>query len=291
MNNLLETVIVSDTQVSVEETELGYEYRSPLRYPGGKQKAIDVISKILPDFANEYREPMVGGGSVYLYARQKNLAQQYWINDAFQELVSFWRAVQDPDTCVRLMDELEELRSKFKNAAQIKQYFLKVREEEPINAYREAFLFFFFNRVTFSGTTRAGGFSSSASTRRFTRSSIERLLPMPFALEDTRITDGDFERVIDAPGDDVFIFLDPPYYTASKLYGHGGSLHEFDHERLAAALRRTPHKFLITYDDCKEIRRLYKGIRIRKWQLQYGMNNCNEERTSKIGTELFISNY
>jgi DNA adenine methylase len=252
---------------------------------------MEAISKMLPRSAAEYREPLVGGASVYLRARQFGFAQKYWINDAFQELMAFWSIVQDPDTCARLAAELEELRSKFTGPTQIKKYFLNARLEKPEDLYRQAFLFFFFNRVTFSGTTRAGGFSSAASMRRFTKSSIERLIPMPVALENTRITNLDFEKVIEAPGDNVFVFLDPPYYTASKLYGHGGSLHEFDHERLANVLRRCDHKFLITYDDCKEIRRLYGGLKIRKWQLQYGMNNCNLERVSKIGAEVFISNY
>ena len=152
-------------------------------------------------------------------------------------------------------------------------------------------LFFFFNRVTFSGTTRAGGFSSAASLQRFTASSIARLAPMPDALADTRITNVDFEEVIDVPGKDVFLFLDPPYFTATKLYGPGGDLHTFDHAVLADSLKQSKHRFLITYDDCKEIRQLYSWAKIKPWTLQYGMNNCNLQRESKVGAELFISNY
>ncbi|HEY9868680.1 MAG TPA: DNA adenine methylase [Candidatus Obscuribacterales bacterium] len=267
------------------------KYRSPLRYPGGKQKAIDQISAMLPQSALEFREPLVGGGSVYFYARTVRFAQNYWINDKFRELISFWKAVQDPQTCTQLIRELEELRSGFESAEEIKDYFLQARQEQPDGEYREAFLFFFFNRVTFSGTTRAGGFSNAASLRRFTASSIQRLAPMPEALAGTRITNLDFQAVIEEPGRDVFIFLDPPYYTANRLYGHGGSLHEFDHERLAGVLRKSPHRFLITYDDCDEVRELYEWANLRSWQLQYGMNNCNLQRESKIGAELFISNY
>jgi DNA adenine methylase len=39
--------------------------KSPLRYPGGKSRAVDLILKIIPDL-KEYREPFLGGGS-YLY--------------------------------------------------------------------------------------------------------------------------------------------------------------------------------------------------------------------------------
>ena len=266
-------------------------YRSPLRYPGGKQKALDLIAARFPNNCTEYREPLIGGGCVYLRAKSLQLAKKYWVNDKFKELYSFWTTVQDPHLCKRLIAEMTELKTRFKSADEIKKYFLKAREEQNSDPYREAFLFFFFNRVTFSGTTRAGGFSSAASLRRFTQSSIDRLAPMPEALKGTKITNKDFEQLITSDGDDVFLFLDPPYYTASRLYGRGGSLHQFDHERLASLLRESSHKFLITYDDCSEIRRLYSWAKIENWQLQYGMNNCNLRKESKVGSELFISNY
>lgn len=266
-------------------------YRSPLRYPGGKQKAIDKIAEHMPARAKEFREPLVGGGSVFFHARSVDFAHTYWINDAFKELMSFWQIVQDSESCARLAFDLERFRAGFSSADEIRDYFLTARNEVPEHSFREAFLFFFFNRVTFSGTTRAGGFSRAASLSRFTASSIERLAPMPAALKDVRITCQDFEAVILEPGDDVFIFLDPPYFTATKLYGHNGSLHAFDHWKLAKILQQTSHRFLITYDDCAEIRDLYKWANIKDWQLQYGMNNCNLKKQSKIGNELFISNY
>lgn len=251
-------------------------FRSPLRYPGGKQKAIEQIAKMLPTSAAEFREPMVGGGSVFFHAKSIEFAQSYWINDKFKELVSFWRAVKDPSTCKKLANDLEKLRSRFKSADQIKEYFLKAREEVPDDEYREAFLFFFFNRVTFSGTTRAGGFSSAASLLRFTASSIERLRPLPEALAGVQITNEDFEEVIRAPGKDVFIFLDPPYYTATKLYGRNGNLHAFDHEKLATLLKKTKHRFLITYDDCDEIRQLYSWATVTEWRLQCSRNSFDD---------------
>lgn len=266
-------------------------FRSPLRYPGGKQKAIDQIAKYLPDLVEEYREPCVGGGSLYFYAKTISLAKKYWINDKFKELISFWKIAQDPLLCARMQADLEELRNSFASVEEIKEYFLKARLEKPVDRYREALLFFFFNRVTFSGTTRAGGFSSSASLCRFTRSSIDRLNCMPQALSGTLITNLEFTEVICKPGKDVFLFLDPPYFTATRLYGHGGNLHEFDHQSLARCLKKSKHLFLITYDDCPEIRQLYSWANIKTWSLQYGMNNCNLKRESKIGAELFISNY
>src|ERR1700722_2755646 len=96
----------ASASVTVPATE---RYRSPLRYPGGKHKAIEQISKIFPKSAEEYREPLVGGGSVYFHARTVSFAKKYWINDKFEELISFWKAVQDPAMCKKLQQELELL--------------------------------------------------------------------------------------------------------------------------------------------------------------------------------------
>jgi hypothetical protein len=122
--------------------QLPASFRSPLRYPGGKQKAIEQISKIFPSTrVGEYREPLAGGASVYFHARKIGFAKTYWINDAFKELISFWSVVQDPVQCESLIKELESFRRKFNSADEIKQYFLKARDEQATTDYREAFLF------------------------------------------------------------------------------------------------------------------------------------------------------
>lgn len=40
--------------------------KSPLRYPGGKSRAVELISSLTPDFL-EYREPFLGGGSNFVF--------------------------------------------------------------------------------------------------------------------------------------------------------------------------------------------------------------------------------
>ncbi|MFM9158037.1 MAG: DNA adenine methylase, partial [Dolichospermum sp.] len=140
----------------------------------------------------------------------------------------------------------------------------------------------------------SGGFSLEAFQKRFTNSSIERLESLESILTpDIKITNLDYSHLVNKEGKDVFIFLDPPYFQAekSKLYGKKGDLHTgFDHQRFAANLKECPHKWLITYDDCPEIRENFKWANIVEWELQYGMNNYKQKNAQK-GQELFISNY
>lgn len=153
--------------------------------------------------------------------------------------------------------------------------------------------FFIFNRITFSGTTEAGGFSEQAFKGRFTDSSIERLRPIERLLSNVKVTNTDYLEVLEAKGENVFIFLDPPYFSATKsaLYGKNGQLHKsFDHERFAESLKNCPHKWLITYDNSPFIHQLFSFAHITPWQLTYGMRNVNKDSDQK-GEELFISNY
>jgi len=67
--------------------------KSPLRYPGGKSRAINIIANLIPDF-EEFREPFVGGGSVFIYAKQKFKDKKFWINDLYFDLYKFWEVSQ-----------------------------------------------------------------------------------------------------------------------------------------------------------------------------------------------------
>jgi len=153
--------------------------------------------------------------------------------------------------------------------------------------------FFIFNRITFSGTTESGGYSEQAFSGRFTESSIRRLKQFGPLVHDTKITNFDFQQVIEEQGQNVFLFLDPPYYSATKsaLYGKNGNLHRnFDHIRFATTVRNCHHKWLITYDDSEFIRKLFSFANIIEWDLTYGMRNITET-SNQTGKELFISNY
>ncbi|MDR2152202.1 MAG: DNA adenine methylase, partial [Helicobacteraceae bacterium] len=161
------------------------------------------------------------------------------------------------------------------------------------NDLERAAAFFVYNRVTFSGTSLSGGFSEAAFSGRFTHSAIARLRALHGALDNALITNLDYEEVVIADGEGVFIFLDPPYYSAvkSSLYGKNGNLHKaFDHERFAKVMKKCPHKWLITYDDCEYIRELFSFANIVAWETTYGMRNVIEGASQK-GRELFIANY
>ncbi len=262
--------------------------KSPLRYPGGKSRAVNIISKLIPNF-NEFREPFLGGGSVFIYAKQCYPNKKFWINDLYFELYKFWEVAQK--NADALIDKIYEWREKFPVGKELYHYLNENLVD--FNDLERAAAFFIYNRITFSGTTLSGGFSQQAFTGRFTESSIHRLHKFAEVIDGAKITNLDYEEVVNQKGDSVFLFLDPPYYSATKsaLYGKNGNLHKsFDHERFAKVMQKCQHKWLITYDDSEYIRELFSFAQITPWSLTYGMRNITETSDQK-GKELFISNY
>ena len=262
--------------------------KSPLRYPGGKSRAVDKIANLIPDF-DEFREPFLGGGSVFVYVKQRYPDKRFWINDLYSELYKFWLMTQKDVN--ELINKINEWREKYTIG---KELFVFLNENiNFFNDLEKAAAFFIYNRITFSGTTLSGGYSESAFVGRFTESSIKRLNNLANIINGSEITNYDYEKLLKKEGDNVFIFLDPPYYSATKsaLYGKNGNLHKtFEHRRFAENMKNCKHKWLITYDDSEYIRSLFSFANIQSWNLTYGMRNITEN-SNQIGEELFISNY
>jgi DNA adenine methylase len=258
---------------------------SPLRYPGGKQRALTRILERFPASFSEFREPFVGGGSVFITVRQRDPKARVWINDLNADLIAFWTTARDENRS--LVKDLRLIRHLVQNRRVLFNFW---RKYEPSSQYDAALRFFVLNRISFSGTTDSGGYSSSAFQSRFTCSSIDRVAALEPILEGVRITNLDYSDVLLEAGDEAFAFLDPPYFSAtrSKLYGKGGDLHTgFDHLELARLVAALPYPWLMTYDDSSEIRSLYADHHLEPWSLQYGMNNV-ASRNAARGQELFI---
>lgn len=264
--------------------------KTPLRYPGGKSRAIDRMKFLLPKEFEEYREPFVGGGSFFIYLKQKYPKLKIWINDLNPELYFFWKYAQIDSG--KLAQEVLKIKKETIDGQSLFTEFVNI-DVHKLTEFERATRFFILNRITFSGVVESGGYSQQAYEGRFTESSIQRVSELNKLLEDVKITHLDYREVLKDGGKNIFTFLDPPYFkaTKSKLYGKNGILHtEFNHEEFSTAVKTCKHSWLITYDDSPEIRENFGSANIYEWELQYGMNNYKQGKADK-GNELFISNY
>ena len=291
--------------------------KSPLRYPGGKSRAVKFLSQFLPKDIDEFREPFFGGGSFSLYLAQNPRYKQtkIYANDLNSELFCFWQSLQARPN--ELIKGILELKNRFQNGRDLYRFILSRRESE-LDTLTRAIDFFILNRITFSGVVDSGGYSQKAFEGRFTLSSVERLAQTSEIFGNFAFSNGDYAEFLgdnanekstknsakssenpsknngkSSEGKRVFLFLDPPYFSAakSKLYGKKGILHTgFNHQKLCENLKSTKHKFLLTYDNSEFIRELYRDFYVLEWDLQYGMNNVASPNASK-GKELLISNF
>ena len=232
----------------------------------------------------------MGGGSVFISLKQQYPDLKIWINDLNSELFYFWKIAQS--NLSKLVREIFEIKKTTTDGRKLFQELTTVSTKE-LSEIERAIRFFVLNRITFSGTVESGGFSQQAFQKRFTVSSIERLEKLEYILPGVKITNLDYNELLKSCDRHTFLFLDPPYFTAtqSKLYGKRGKLHtNFDHQRFSNDMQKCRGNWLITYDDCLEIKNNFQSFNIHHWDVQYGMNNYKQNRAVK-GKELFIANY
>ena len=255
------------------------------RYPGGKYYALKYIAPYWENCPHdEYREPFVGGGSVFF---SKSKSKYNVLNDIDSELITTYRIIQDKE----MRDKLIEMVSK---EVASKERWREVFEFVPSNELEVAFKYFYLNRTSFSGklSSPAWGYREKRSLppERW----YERIIPCGELLKDVSIENSDFEEIIKQParGKSVLMFVDPPYYKPSKRKHYRNGFDLEDHIRLANCLKETNHKFILTYEDAPEIRELYSWALINGMKFSYRVDNSaiNNGNRNK-GVELIITNY
>lgn len=252
--------------------------RTCLRYPGGKFYGVKHIRQFYNTPHNEYREVFLGGGSVFL--DKPKLDKNNWLNDIDSELINFYKIIKSPASRKRLYALIDgEVATKERHA--------EVKEMTPKNNVERAFKYFYLNRTSFSGIMnkpRWGyAIGSSVTPDRW----VDIIDPVAQKLAGTELTSVDFREMIEKPSDnEVLLYLDPPYYKASKAI-YNNEFSEEDHIDLMKLLKKTKFKFILSYENSPEIRELYKWANIHEISFRYYMSEARRQD----GNELIITNF
>ena len=68
-----------------------------------------------------------------------------------------------------------------------------------------------------------------------------------------------------ANGNNVFLFLDPPYKIGTYLYGSNAELHKsFKHEFICMNVADCTHDWFVTYNNDDDLKELYKQLPSRR---------------------------
>lgn len=267
--------------------------KTPLRYPGGKSKAITTLSKWLPSDIKHYREPFIGGGSMAIYIAQAYPSTDIWINDLYVPLYNFW--VQLRDNGEELSDRIYEIKSKIKGDDDAhKQLFTEIAESiDSQTGIDQAVSFFIMNKCSYSGLTQNSTFSVTASRSNFSLVGAEKLKKFSALIKNWKITNIDYSELLKGQAKKTFVFLDPPYDIKDFLYGKDREMHRgFDHDLFAKKVYKTKHQFMITYNVNDRLLDLYKDYDCREFDLRYSMVHRGDKGTKdNVKKELLVTNY
>ena len=274
--------------------------KTPLRYPGGKSKAVKTLSQWYPKNISEYREPFIGGGSIAIDITKTNPNIPIWINDLYIPLYNFWLQLRDngEELSERVYEEKQntlDAGDPDKVTQRAKDLFNQYKEEiDTYDDFEKAVAFFIMNKCSFSGLTENSTFSETASNSNFSLVGARKLAEFSKLIKCWKITNLDYADVIHsyATGD-AFIFLDPPYDIKDFLYGKNREMHKsFDHDRFAQEVHKCKSKFMITYNLNDRLCELYKDYNLKEWKLRYSMAHRGDKGTDEnIKTELLVTNY
>ena len=267
------------------------------RYPGGKSRH---VKKILKYFTNvrDYREPFLGGGSVFLAGGFKNA----WLNDIDPGVVAMWQLVkEDPEYIENLINkhtlilDHKSEPEKVKKAIDLWRHIKNDIDEKLVPlGYRELFLIkTCFNGVKTGGPT--GGIKQKSQwtiTARWSpQLTIRRVYSVHKLLQSCKITNYSWEHVVESVDSGTCLFLDPPYLEKGPVC-YKYSFDEEQHKNLAEILVSKKCKFVVTLDNCSKIKNIwnnhFSSNNFMNEEWRYSMKGSRE--VNKMGKELFVIN-
>lgn len=265
-------------------------------WAGGKQRLKNTLLKYAPDNFNNYFEPFVGAGSLFLALAPTRAL----LNDSNPALICTWKALRDDlDTfCTHLENiDLDYLTSPDPKTCYYfyKALYNKRFADKVFDAHTGA-LFLFLIKHCYNGTYRVdaqGNFNTTYNSKlvhSFTREHLEQIAKV---LQGIDITCGDYIDACVSVAADDFVYFDSPYVSICKskyrLYNKDG-FSDDDHKRLAELFSDLAHKgayCMLSQHDTPFIRKLYRSWRIREVQVRRSIDMIHPH----LVNEVIVTNY
>jgi len=282
--------------------------KTPLRYAGGKSRAIKHISHLAKN-EKTIISPFFGGGSLEIFwASQHKKIIGY---DIFDVLVNFWDVLLNKND--ELVSELKKIIPTNEEYKRIKEELMKTPNTQNMlsdwktDTYRRTDIveidnvklaaYYYFNHNCSYGPGYLGWGSSVYLNDIKWKDMIDKI--QKFKVPYMEVKKDSFENVLINHNQD-FIYLDPPYYTEidsdNKMHAaiypmknipvhHDG----FNHELLRDLLKNHKGKFVLSYNNCETIRNYYSEFDQSFPSWNYSMGN-GETRIGKNRKEMGITN-
>ena len=257
---------------------------TPLRYPGGKAKLGSFLATLMK--ANKlidgsYSEPYAGGAGAGLFLLFRGYATRLHLNDIDRSVFSFWKSVLTQNE--RFARRVERARLSVSEWDRQKA----ILRSAPIG-FDLGFAFFYLNRTNRSGIMNGGiigGRNQSGQwgiDARFNRTDLAgRIRAIGALRRNISISRQDALDFVDdlsrQSGGRSLTYFDPPYFTKGhELYTN--YYQAADHVAIACRVKRYSAPWVMTYDDCPEVRELYKRFRVLDSEISYSAREVRRGR-------------
>lgn len=245
---------------------------------GGKKALRDEILIRFPASYHRYVEVFGGGGWVLFH---KPPGEHDVYNDFNPNLANLFRCVRDkPDELIAELEFTLNSRLDFKHIRR------EMKKPAELPDVKRAAYFYQLIRQSY-----ASGLDSFGGAPRSMWDSFPLIRACCARLQRVVVENRDFEQLIrqyDRP--DTFFYCDPPYYATEDYYEDVGFT-AADHQRLANALLKIEGKFLLSYNDCPEIRALYQKPGVVIEGTSRLSNIAQRYEGGAMYAELLIANY
>ena len=250
---------------------------SPLCRIGRKKPLLSVIKAKAPKDFSIYIEPFLGSGDVF-----------FGLNIAPDEVKSY---LNDKDTLVTNSFKIMKANPNNSDIDKFKNLSL-----EQVRAFVKTSPSRSIDRLAKYIYLSCGTFGSKGEGKIYKNPNIEpklrRLPELSEYLKNSHITNGDWSTTFKHDSPHAFFYLDPPYEDKGEgdLYKHGA----VNYETLSNRLSKLKGKFLLSVNDSKEMRKVFKDFKIRGVQVETGFSNKLHQEAKASGTkrkELLIKNY
>ncbi|HZA07093.1 MAG TPA: Dam family site-specific DNA-(adenine-N6)-methyltransferase [Nitrososphaeraceae archaeon] len=250
----------------------GTRVTSILKWAGGKRRIAHFLSRFSPEIIDQYFEPFLGSGALFLYLAQTKPRFRAVLSDSNNDLINVYKCVRD--NVYDLIEALETHQYNYYGSPE--EYYYYMRDVyRPANDIENACRLLFLNKTCYNGlyrVNRSGSFNVPHGT--YKNPVICNRKKLQFFSEILRRTDADiicsyYQHVTLGCRSGDFIYLDPPYFPMSKTsYFKDYTKDEFgcqEQTMLAKEFRRLNSircTVLLSNSNSPFIRDLYRGFNI-----------------------------
>ena len=285
--------------------------KTPVSRVGNKSSILHILYAVFPMKYGRFIDVFGGSGSVLLGKPEIHPFEVY--NDFDKNLVNLFRCMkertmatvrelgfcnlnsrEDFNAIRKFFEQREEFTDEYLSeelllteltfpplqANELKELRTRITKDHDV---RRAAMFLKLLRYSYSSSCK-----SFASQPFDIRKLFWLIKELENRMANVVVENQDFETLIkhyDRP--DSFFYADPPYFSSEGMYEVGFGWD--DHVRLRDTLKGIKGKFLLSYNDCPEIRELYEGFSLLDFSRTHAMVQRYE--AGREFKELLIGNY